>query len=551
VPYNSQPRVGVAPLPGARISPSSNVEAFGGGIASERGTLGDLSGATRAAQGIAAETQRIRAEAQAEADQVATTHAHTALVTGVNDILHGQDGLLNRRGQDAFTIDQDAYDRYGKMVADIRQNLGTERQRAIYDKMVLNEWNQVVSQVQPHIAAQRKAYDKEGTDAGIEANHTRAITSYDNPIVVEDAIANQVALVGGFLKRQGFPDEAIANRKAAVESDTRLDVLKQYVDSRQDQTATEYFNAHKDKFVGDTLPKAEALIRRGTVEGEGIRQADTITATAKDEADALAQTASIAEPQVREKAEQRISLYYNRKAAATRQVQDDAFQQGYQTLRAHGWDLSSVPLSVRNRMGAMHEENLVRASEHEQKVAVAGPPGDPEQYQILLNEAYFQPEQFASRNILDEKGLSTRQINQLQTLQRTVGNRVQRTDEASIVKGMKATETAGVPPTDPNAAALSKDPALDAALGGGRPLATAGLKEPTPSMLLDVARSGGGGSAYSQLLRDSGFAIPRTLPAMAPAPPAPKPKPATHKTVVNRDAAGRITDTTTTVTKPE
>src|SRR5678815_698685 len=141
------PRVSLNPLPNVRQNPNAPREAFGGGVAAE---TPDLSGVANVASREGEARHQLRMEEIAKANQIATTHAYSQLITGTNDILHGPDGVLNRQGQDAFTADQDAYDRYGEHVAKIRESLGTEDQRAIFDKMVINEWNSVDSQVQPH-----------------------------------------------------------------------------------------------------------------------------------------------------------------------------------------------------------------------------------------------------------------------------------------------------------------------------------------------------------------------------------------------------------------
>jgi hypothetical protein len=440
VPYSSVPHVNPTPLQVPRLSPAAPQEAFGGGIAAEKGTLGDLSGLTSGAQRIADESHRIALQAKQEADQVAFTHAYGALTNGVTDLLHGPNGVLDKKGSDSFTAPEDVQDQYAEMAKGIRDRLGNDTQREIFDKAVQNEWSRVNEQTQQHVAQQRQIYDAQGTDALIEAKGVEAVKGYQNPDVVDAAVEAQQAAVADHLRRNGAPEDLIANKKAEVASNTRFQVLQQMVDNHQDLAASAYLAKYHDEFVGRNLTQAEALVNRGSIEGEGIRYGDIITGmaptpqgspvqAATTEDAAMREAAKIQEPLVREKTEQRISLFFNRKAASTRQSEQDAFEKGYQILRAHDGDLSAVPLTVRTAMGAMHDENLTSEAHRIQTVK---DPGDPEKFLSLLNQAYFNPDQFAQEDIPGADGLSTAQKTRLMGLQRTVGGRAVRQDEVTL-----------------------------------------------------------------------------------------------------------------------
>ncbi len=595
VPFLSQPRVSPNALPGVRRSVNAPIEAFGGGVAAQQIDLsGPANVAGNIAQQNALDRQRIRSEAALEADQVAVTHAVSATTIGTNGILHGPNGLFNRKGKDAFTIDQDAYDQYGAMVAEIRSQLTNDRQRAVYDKHVLNQWDAIDSQVQPYIAAQRQRFDKEGVETGLAGAKNAAIQAPLNPVVVEQAVAQSQAIAQSYAQRLGMPDEAVKAAGAEAASDVHLAViqsmLSQPTNPNRDQMASAYYDAHKDGLVGKDRLDAERLTKASAVEGDVLRTTDKIVGATTTEEGAYAEAAKIENGVLREKVEQRISLVYNRKAGIQRDKEKAAFESGYKTLLAHNYDPYSIPITTREAMGAMHFQNLLAESQQQTRLAAKGGPGDDEAELMLTNEAGIDPEAFMNRKILDVPGLNTVQQRRLLSLQRVISNRIQREEEApyrsELTKATKdlieAKQGMDANPGDADWAKAWKDAVL-AKVAAENALRTRGQqvgsmphsgatseeepassmidkikawpnppakkpKPPTRQMLDDIMRKGPG---YAQYLRESGYLIPDGVPTSPPAEAkAAEPKPAVHETVVKRGPDGKIVSTTTTVTKP-
>ena len=538
VPYNPIPSVSPQPVPRLRRIPQlpSGVpsEAFGGGVASQAGGLGDLSGVQNTAETIAAQQQRIRLEEKAKADQVAVTEAGADIATHSNKIWSQ---YQNELGKTSFDLPERASNDFWTVQNVIENGLANDDQRAAVHKIGLSEWVQLNDRVQNHVAQQRKIYDNESTQAALDAQQEKAVQNYTDPGTSEPAIAARAAIIMQHGERNGMPEEFTKEQVAKATSETRLEIVKQFVDNRQDLAASAYLTKYRDQFQSKDLAQAEGLVNRASVEGEGVRLADVITGVqptgqlqagnidlrhrpevknadgtistvrsisieesgktiliptvspdgkilsddqavalyhktgqqlgvfrdeasaeeyaqrlhlaqadmlagrgtgevvqhATSESGAFLEAAKIADPLVREKTEERLSLYFNRQAASTRQSQEDAFEAGYKVLRAHGGDIDQVPMSLRNAMGAMHDENLIEQSKRLQKL---DDPGDDERYLTLMNEAYFNPDQFGREDIPNVPGLSTTQKTRLMTLQRTVGGREQRQDEATIQRDL-------------------------------------------------------------------------------------------------------------------
>lgn len=579
VPYGSQQRVTPDPLPNARLNPSTQ------GAFAPRPVGPDLSGVTQVATQQMRIEQRIRMEEKLKADQIATTHAYSALTTGTNDILHGPDGVLNRQGQDAFTADQDAYDRYGKHVADIRETLGNDDQKAIFDKMVLNEWSAVDNQVQSHIARQRKVYDAQGTDALVTAKRNEAIQSSSNPEIVDASIAVQQAAIADHLKRNGAPPEEIKNATAQAASTTRLGVLETLLNSEKDLMAAAYFDKYRGEFVGKDLQQAERLTQAGSIRGESQRQADAIVKRAPTLSDAITAAQSIEEPRVRDETEQRIRRHFADVAADQRQERQQAFEQAGAILEKTG-DFDKIPLATRMKLTPEENGALQR---REDQIRHPKTRTDWETYNSLMNMTAISDvtrEQFAHTNLMQYRDkLGDTEFKQLLNIQRSMGTKGAKPDDAALKRAVTRAETdAHFYRRKAEAAAISGDKEAQAtyeryateadlevvrandALHGrdlhidvtGTPTTpaqsatppsgnidlrtpagaspTTAKTPPTPQMLEDIARKG---PRYAQYLRSMGIDAPLTVPQ--PAAPAPKPEKKPKSLSVIRDASGRIT----------
>jgi hypothetical protein len=508
VPFNSVPHVNPTPLQVPRLSPNAPAEAFGGGIAAQKGTLGDLSGLTSGAQRIADESHRIALQAKQEADQIAFTHAYGALTNGTTDLLHGPNGVLNKKGSDAFDAPEDVQDGFAELSKGIRAGLSNDTQREIFDKAVQNEWARVNEQTQQHVARERQIYDAQGTDALVEAKRVEAVRSYQNPDVVDNAIETQQAAIADHLRRQGAPDDLIANKKAEVASDTRFQVLQQMVDNHQDLAATAYLAKYRDEFVGRNLTQAETLVNRSSVEGEAQRQTDGIIKTATGLMDGLQQAATIQEPEVRKAAEQRLRQHFSDVAAADREKRAQARQSLGTVLEQNRGDLSSIrgtkawtlDLNDTDRTALEHRADQIRnpvergndaLSIHWRQMSALNP-----STQAAFLAEDFSSDQYKDLSVSQRNWLISRQIQLRKGTGGTPGTdkSVMRKEETAVIRQGRAAEK-----SDATRQALEK-----AAPGASKYLPAA----PVVTIPKWMADSAAHDSEYRDYLKMNGVQIP-------------------------------------------
>lgn len=336
------PSVSPGALPGVRLSPAAPIEAFGGGIAAQRGAP-DLSGALAASDRIANEQQRIRLEEKARADQIAVTDAGRQLSEYQTHALYDPEkGALNQLGKNAFGVPTTLRGEFGDVTNVIRNGLGNDDQKAAFDRMVANTWSVMNEQVQHHVAAQRQRYDNE-TTAGFVANkQNEALQAWNDPDAVDNAIAFQRAALLDHAKRNGIPDEAAQESIAKATSATRASVVEAMLNNDQDLTAAKYFQEHQADFVGNDLLQTGRQVEAGSLRGESQRRADAIAQTTTTLADGLKAVQSIDDPRLRDAVEERVRRHFADAVSDQRQRSDVARTQLGQLLEQNGGNVDRL-----------------------------------------------------------------------------------------------------------------------------------------------------------------------------------------------------------------
>lgn len=262
-----QQRVAPAAIPQVRTPTQAPVEAFG----QTRGI--DLSGA---ADSVAAQAL----DAKKQADQIAVTEAATKYSLAKNKRLYDpQTGVLNTKGKDAFGVPEvvDAWQQ--NAVYEIGSGLANDYQRMLFQRMADTEYVDVSLQVQRHIANERQQYDTTTTNALIETKRNEALTGFRDPRNVQMSIAYQEAAIIDHGKRNGMPDEWVAQQVAKAKSATRAGVVEQFVVAGEDLRAQEYFDRHKDELQGDDLLRTEKMVNVASTDGKASRIVDQTWAT--------------------------------------------------------------------------------------------------------------------------------------------------------------------------------------------------------------------------------------------------------------------------------
>ncbi|MDB4893149.1 MAG: hypothetical protein JWL61_5004 [Gemmatimonadetes bacterium] len=403
---------GRAVAPNATPQLRAPVQAFGGGSAARPV---DLSGTANLAADIYHQERQ-------QADQIAVLDAASKLSTLETDRLWNEkDGALNARGKDAFGVPERLAADWEKGVSDIEKGLTTDGQKIRFRQAAQAHWNAVNEQVTSHVAKERVAYANERTTSYVEAELNAAIASFADPKRVDESIANQVAAITDQGRRAGKSPEWIAEHTQKVTSQTRYNVLRQYLDTGKDLAGSQYFEQHKRELRGADLINAERLTEAGSVRAASQQAADRIGKETTDLTAGLAAAAQIADPRVRDETEDRVRRHFADIAVARRQKQQDALDKANDIIEQTNGDIDKVPLSLRVDMSPSD----LRALRHTAD-GIRNPkdPGNPDAFMHYASLNGLNPaatKEFLNLNVLKvakAEGLSNGEAMRLLSMQR-------------------------------------------------------------------------------------------------------------------------------------
>ena len=226
-------------LPAARITPSAELEAFGGGQSFQQ--------ATNAIQSYVLEEKK-------KADDIATTDAYAKAVQSRNRLLNDPaQGLITLKGKNAIGASEKYGDLFNKEMDSIEGGLANEDQRLVFRKIRQTQELDFNSDLQKYVYSETQRYDQETTSSAISASKDDAVQNYMNPGKVAESIKIQGALMDAFGARNGMPTELVEQKKREVISSTHTEVINRMINSDQDKLAKAYFDEVKPTLTGDDV----------------------------------------------------------------------------------------------------------------------------------------------------------------------------------------------------------------------------------------------------------------------------------------------------------
>lgn len=302
-------------LPDARLNPSAPAGAFDGA------ELPSLEGVRQVAA-------KMYEEEREKADQLAVLNADRDLAFLEASLLYDQKtGALNTTGQEAFDIPERVQEAWKKGSSDIAQRLTNDRQRLAFQRSLNNREYDVQVAVQRHVSRERERYDTETTESFLAIEREAALVNYQDPSRIGLSIERQVAAITDYASRTGKSAEWKDKEVAKTVSQTHAGVVGRFLATGDDRLASEYYKTNKAAIRGEEATELEQALEEGSVRGESQRQADAIVTRHGSRARALEAVREIADPKVRDMAEQRVNQHFNTVRAIQQEEQNDLYLQ--------------------------------------------------------------------------------------------------------------------------------------------------------------------------------------------------------------------------------
>lgn len=410
VPIENLPQVSPQGLPGPRLSPGAPEGAFGGGqgAAEVFGQAGSL------AQDIA----RQQHEVQQRADLAAVFKANAELSDYVTDLQYNQQtGIVNQKGENAFSLAKTVPEGYRKRVSQIMGSLASSEQRAVFQRHADQSWGQLNGFNQRHIAGQAEHYMAQQADAYVASRQNAAsLAGAAGDLNSVEQAANDVDQARRAWALKNGVSADVANL-AIMQDKGRVyaGAIGAMLDAGNDLAAKEAFTKYRDQIADPERARLARMVKQESTLGEAYRQVDKIFSTYYDKEEkagetivhthyapeteeaALEEARKIQDPDVRARAEsltrERWSGLVRSKDAAKKQLMIDAANK-IDGMPGDKRSYDNLPASMRNEMTATERKQI-------QSYAKGDVVTDDSTWYSLMQMSYRDPEQFKNINLLN------------------------------------------------------------------------------------------------------------------------------------------------------
>ncbi|MCX6539236.1 MAG: hypothetical protein NT151_09950 [Acidobacteria bacterium] len=413
-----QRQVGLAPLPGARLTAAETPESEGAGVALAKGkldvataqgaevkalgqaqTFGAIAGVAGKVANIGASVYAdIVAKARKEANETALLGAKNQLDAWKSAALYDeQKGALRVKGADALGLHEKVMSAFNQTADAIGGKL-TPEQRPYFENLRSQEWSRIDLEVQQH-AERETELVKTGEVATFQTNRVIEAVHYAaNPKVFRASLDAGLASVDANASLFRMGPEQVAARKLEMTTAAHIGAIHNLVAQDQDSLAATWFTAAKDEIAPDKWDELQTKITEATTTQTAQRESDRIIASDLD-IDGQRAEAKKLDGKVRDMTLQYVEHDWNVKKTKEHDQAAAQSLDAYNALEASGWNLrvahhlpywTQLDPGVRN----MLEEKAARKAKGETTQT------DRRTYDALMNLADNNPDGFIREDLL-------------------------------------------------------------------------------------------------------------------------------------------------------
>jgi hypothetical protein len=343
----------------------------------------------------AQEIRRQVEEHQQKADETAFIGADAQLTQLSNSLLYDpKTGALSRRGLDAQAIHDPTIEAWQKGVSQIEMGLQPHQRESFKNRVDARagEFDRVIME---HVRREMNTATADAASANLDAERTAVLHNYADPLRISAGIAHQKAILTVAGDNLGWSPELTQQKIAEAVSQIHSDVLSRMIASGNDLSASKYFQAHVNELEPAALIELQKHVDMSSLRGESQRRTDSIVQSTATLGGALTEARKIEDPELRDATEQRISRYYELKAADDRQQREEAFDRAGQLLeQTH--DIDKIPPGIFLRLSV---EERLQLKRRENELLFPKRVTNPDLYTSLINMSSLAGSQVAFRDL--------------------------------------------------------------------------------------------------------------------------------------------------------
>jgi hypothetical protein len=378
--------------PNVQFNTNAPAEAFGGGRAAQQ---------FEAARELGNVGFQIAQKARQDADDVAFAEYASQLKRQRIDLeLNKETGVLNRKGKDAFNLQQEAEEGWKKRTEELIAQAPNDRVKERLSRVALAEGDSLFQAVQGHVSRELRAHDEAVSKALTETAVNDAILNKDNPEAYQNNLAIARDTIEKYVARNGMDGVEKERLLNSTLSRAHAMAITQYLDSGQDRVAKAHFEKYGDQIKdAEVRGQIEKSLEAGSHLGEVTRVADEIILKTNDMGTAMSLIKQIEDPKIRKDAQAMVMQQLELK----RRAEDDRSernmdQQLRQLEQTRG--LYDLPVSMRTAMKTEH----IKAFEQRKEQLLSGtsaPPNGQDFYNLRMMAAMPETkDDFLKKNLL-------------------------------------------------------------------------------------------------------------------------------------------------------
>lgn len=332
-----EPQVGMSKEPNVQVTQSAPLSSFGGGqglaqVGGELSKLGDT-------------VAKVHDQERQMANQMVVDEFNSKLTQAKNKLIFDpENGLMARRGKDAFGAPEEFDERYKKEVEGLQGMLSNDEQRFMAQKLINNHKDDLDGNIQRHVFGETKRYDDESTKASIDAAKDDAVYNFQMPGKVQESLKAQHDLIVRYGQRNGLSEQdpqLQAMLKDAV-AKTHSGVIDRMLATGDDLKAQHYFDQIKgDIHDKETLVGLEKALEEGSIRGESQRLTEKFMA-GHSMAQALEAAKNIENPKLKDATRDRIQREFALQETARRDSQEKYHMKALNILDQSKGDIDLV-----------------------------------------------------------------------------------------------------------------------------------------------------------------------------------------------------------------
>lgn len=266
VPRLDSPQVRQVGLPGDRINPAADLEAFGGGQSKQA--------LATAGQNVLGSFASIAKDEADKANQV----AHMDASTKIGDLeTNLQTETFNYKGKDAAAAPDVINQKWKDGIAKVRESLNNDTQREAFDLDASQRWQSLNKHVQLYVYDQKDKFDDQTTAGYIDQSKNAAVLNAGDDQRVGIELERQREAVQEWAKRKGLAGSDVEKQKLSdVLSATHDGVITSRLESGDISGAKSYFDQNRQGMSSDELTKVQKQIDDKETLSQGMAAYDQV-----------------------------------------------------------------------------------------------------------------------------------------------------------------------------------------------------------------------------------------------------------------------------------